>query len=243
MIAAEKNPFVEAIFAWLNRRMMRQHFHVHYLRGQNHLNALDPSVPIIFYGNHSNWWDGLLAFHLSRDVFHFDGILMMDVKQMTKYRFFRWIGAFSVDQENKHEAKLSLEYAAKELRARRRVLWIYPQGVMLPNDTRPLVFYHGLTRLVEMLGRVQLIPITHRYEFLSEQRPEAFSSVGRVRLIEAENTFEPKFLTEELEKVVTFVLYALRDDIINQRFDGFVPTVRGANSTNVRYDKFRGKHS
>ena len=240
MIEACKLKRVESVFAWINRGMLRKHFFAHHLRGRHQLDSVNLSEPVIFYSNHSCWWDGLLAFHLSHDVFRLDGVLMMDVQQLQKYRFFRWIGAFSVDRENREEALVSIEYAVAQLQVHHRVLWMYPQGVMLPNDVRPLVFYPGLLHIAKRLPSVQLIPVVHHYEFLGEQRPEAFSSIGRVVRIEPGNELDPKSLTREFQERLTFELNTLRDDVIMRRFETFTPTLRGKHSINIAYDHARG---
>lgn len=239
MIEARKSKTVVKLFAGMIRRMLAKHFYAHHLRGKDRLLAIDPKIPVIFYANHSAWWDGFLAFHLCHDVFKRDGVLMMDVKQLRKYRFFRWIGAFSVNQEDGKAAMQSIEYAVKQLQVEHRILWVYPQGILLPNDRRPMVFYHGISHIVKRLGCVQLIPIVHRYEFMGEQRPDVFSSIGPVQKIEVTGGFDPGTLTAELERRLTLELDSLRDDVAMCQFDGFEITLKGKSSTNIRYDSFR----
>ncbi len=239
MIQAQKIKPIESFFVWINRGMFKQHFYAHHLRGQETLKEVDSALPLIFYANHSSWWDGLLAFHLSHDIFRLDTILMMEEQQLKRYLFFRWIGAFSVDRENRQELAASIEYSVSELR-KRRALWIYPQGILLPNDIRPLAFYNGIAYIARNLGTVQLIPVVHRYEFLGEQRPEIFTSIGQLQKVEAGKSFDPKALTRELEKNMTLDLNVLREDVVAQCWHTFKTTIQGDSSTNVKYDRFRG---
>src|SRR5262249_11056728 len=46
--------------------------------------------PLIVYLNHPSWWDGYMAFVLNRIVLgdHFQGYLMMEEKELRRYRFF-----------------------------------------------------------------------------------------------------------------------------------------------------------
>lgn len=220
--------------------MFRRHFYAHHLRGYETLKQVDPGIPLIFYANHSSWWDGLLAFHLSHDIFGMDTLLMMEEKQLRRYLFFCWIGAFSVDRENLQDVTAAIEYAVSEIRGRRHVLWIYPQGILLPNDVRPLTFYNGAAYIARNLGTVQLIPVTHRYEFLGEQRPEIFTHIGPLQKVEAGKDFDPKALTRELEKNMTLDLNILREDVVAGRVHAFKTTLQGDRSTNVKYDRFRG---
>ena len=51
-----------------------------------------PDVPTLFVANHSNWWDGGLAFLVSRAL----GLrfrILMEARQLARYRFFLRIGA------------------------------------------------------------------------------------------------------------------------------------------------------
>ena len=178
MMPAKKHPRIERVMAAMNRRMLRHHFHGVHAGGIDHVAALDRTRPIILFGNHSCWWDGLMEFFFSADVFHLDAYLMMEERQLRRYGFFRWIGAFSVDRQSPRDAVRSIHYAASLFDRPGRILWIYPQGVMKPNDARPLEFFSGTARLIELLRDPQVLPVAHRYEFLMEQRPEAFSLFG-----------------------------------------------------------------
>jgi len=237
MIEARKNRVIEPVFAAINKIMLRRHFAGVHVSGLEHLGELDRSLPMVFYGNHSCWWDGLIEFFLSKEVLRVDQYLMMDEKQMAKYKFFRWIGAFSVNRENAREAYLSVQYAASLLRQPNRVLWIYPQGVMKPNDARPLRFYAGTAHIVESLKRVQLIPIAHRYEFVMHQRPEAFVSIGPAEVVETVDSRER--LIRRLETNLTRLLDELKHNVTSQQLEQFSTVLAGKRSTNEAYDRFK----
>ena len=237
MIKASKRTGIETIFAAINRAMLRRHFHALHVAGTDHVASLDRSLPIIFIGNHSSWWDGLLEFYFSHDLFGVDAFLMMEEKQMRRYKFFRWIGAFSVDRDIPREGVISLQYAASLFNRPNRVLWIYPQGTMRPNDYRPLGFYTGAGRLVQMLGKTQIVPVVHRYEFLMEQRPESFTTFGSP--IPADGANDPKELTRLLEERVTLMLDQLRSRVVQGETGEFTRVLSGKASTNVLYDTVR----
>ena len=235
MIAAAKNPVVEKLFARINRAMVRRHFHALHLSGEPA--SLDRAVPIIIYGNHSCWWDGLIEFLLSRDIFGFDAYLMMDEEQMSRYRFFRWIGAFSVNRSSRREAVASLRYAADLFSRPGRALWIYPQGVMLPNDVRPLKFETGIARLLEMVPRAQVVAVAHRYEFLHHQRPEAFIKFGPVRMVG--RLPRGRDLLPELEQELTNLLDGLKGEIVTGDLSAYRTILSGRSSTNETWDRVR----
>jgi hypothetical protein len=237
MIPAEKSAAIGRVFATINRRMIRRHFHAVHVRGAENILDLDRSCPIILYGNHSNWWDGLLEFYFSADLFHLDAYLMMEERQMARYRFFRWIGAFSVAPESPRSAVESIRYAAGLFDRPNRALWIYPQGIMRPNDARPLAFFRGTARIVQLLGSAQMVPVAHRFEFLKEQRPEVFTVFGESETVNA--PFDPKELTERLERRTVALLDDLRCCVSSEYLGLFTTVLTGRLSTNVLYDLVR----
>jgi len=240
MIEARKQRVLEGLFALYTRRLLRSHFSALRLQGGERVNGLDRSMPLILFGNHSCWWDGLIEFYLAKKVFSLNPYLMMEEKQLKKYLFFRRFGAFSVNRQSPRESLASIQYAVGLFREPNRVLIMYPQGVMKPNDARPLGFSSGIGRITAALGKVHLIPIAHRYEFLTDQRPEALVAVGEPLLIE--DAQEPKRLTVRLEAVVTELLDSLRSTIVSGRFGAFMTVLTGKASTSTRYDGARILH-
>jgi 1-acyl-sn-glycerol-3-phosphate acyltransferase len=238
MIEASKHRLLEWAFSAINRSMLCRAFHSLRVQGADHLRRLDRTRPVVVFANHSSWWDGLIEFYLSREVFRFDAYLIMDQEQMWRYSFFRWIGAFSVNRQSPREAVRSLQYAVELFDRPNRLLWIYPQGVMRPNDSRPLNFEGGVAWIAQHLENPQLLPLAHRYEFLRDQRPEAFLSFGPMVSVPAKT--DPKTAARELESVLTEQLDCLRKAIAEERFDGFEVVLQGNRSTNAIYDSARG---
>jgi chlorobactene lauroyltransferase len=239
MIRADRKRPFEILFSAYNTGMLRKHFSALRMAGIEHADALDRSRPVVIYGNHSCWWDGLIEYFLSREILHLEPFLMMDEAQMSRYRFFRWIGAFSVNRAVPREAALSLRYAISLFTRPGRVLWIYPQGVMRPNDVRPLEFEHGLALIARKLPGAQILPIAHRYEFVREQRPDAFISLGPPAAFR--NETEVEVLTHDLQMTLTGQLDALRAAIAAERFESFRTILEGRGSTNRNYDRVRMK--
>jgi 1-acyl-sn-glycerol-3-phosphate acyltransferase len=234
MIKANKNELIERFFSIYTRSALRKHFNSIQICGEeNFLNR--SSNPAIIYSNHSNWWDGLIAFYLSRSRWNIDAYLMMDEEQMNKYAFFRWIGAFSVNRSIPNEAMESINYAVSLLKNKNAVLWIYPQGLMQPNDYRPIKFFSGVSRIIEKMDGVELIPMTLRYEFLLEQRPDVFVQIGKVKFFQKPE--EIRELTAELQTQLVSDLELLKARVISGTLDGFKVILQGKSSTNKAIDK------
>jgi chlorobactene lauroyltransferase len=238
MITSSKNRLIERILAGINRRMLRRHFHAVHLLGHHHCETLDRSVPMILYANHSCWWDGLIEFFLTHDVIGTDAFLMMEEEQLQRYRFFTRIGAFSVRHGTGRSLMDSITYASQLFERPNRMLCIYPQGELLPNDLRPLRFQSGITSILDRLPQAQLVPLAHRYEFAGEQKPEVFLSIGApVHLYAGEQRIP---IRRALEETLTHLLDDLRCAISSRTYNQHaLCLLRGRASSNVRYDRAR----
>lgn len=237
LIKAAKYSQVEQVFAAINRRMLKSHFHQIWAKDFLVLKELDRQQPVIFYANHSNWWDGLIVFYICRDLLKLDGYLMMLARQLRKYSFFRWIGAFSVDRDSPISAFRSLQYAASLLNEGkpRRSVWIFPQGELLPNDVRPLTFLRGLGWLVENVPQAQVVAVTFRYEFMQEQLPEVFLSFQR-RNLTKDLGDEQSFITS-CQNDLTQQLDQLKELVVQQQLREFEPILAGRTSLNMLYER------
>ncbi len=239
MIKARKNKIFESLFSFYNTRLLKKHFFRIMISGEENLLLRSKESPVILFANHSNWWDGLVAFYLSKKLWNIDAYVMMDIEQMQKYRFFKWLGAFSVNRNSPKEAMESVEYSVSLLHNSNRVLWIFPQGLMQPNDFRPIVFYNGISKITQKLGNVNLIPVAFRYEFLMEQRPEILISIGKAKTLKAQE--DSRELTRTLNNELVRELDALKNKMINSETDGFKTILLGRQSRNKTVDKIYGK--
>lgn len=221
MITARKSVAFQKLFALYNRNLIMRRFDGLRARGLTALTKrCRDEAPLIIYCNHSSWWDGLVAFHVSQAC-ALDSYAMMEERQLRKYSFHRRLGAFSVVRNDAREALRSIDYAASLLRGTHRVLWIFPQGQTAPNDARPLKFFTGVARIIKRLGMVDAVPLAMRYEFLEEFRPEIFLRVGVPQRIIVGHDFKPKQLTADLEHKLTQTLDALRGDILARDFAAY----------------------
>lgn len=220
MIPARKSEWFERAFAIYNRNLIARRFEGLRVAGLEHLRGRSRGVPLVLYANHSSWWDGLVAFQVGRAC-GLEQYAMMEERQLRQYPFHRRLGAFGVVRENARDALRSVEYAAKLLTATSRVLWIFPQGETLPNDSRPLVLYNGAARIIERTGLADAAPVAIRYEFLDDYRPEAFLKIAPPCRVAVEADFNAKCLTTIFAERLTSTLDELRADIIARDFTGY----------------------
>ncbi len=205
MLEAKKSKWFQKIFSAYNRNLLRRRFNAFKVSGIDNLQNL----PIVVYANHSSWWDGLVAFQLCREA-NADIYAMMEEKQVLQYPFHRKIGAFSVVRENPRDAVKAINYAAGLLKEK-RLVWIFPQGEILPNDVRPIDFFNGVSRIVEKSEQCFTAPIAIRYEFAGEWKPEVLVKIGEPKIIS--KPFNAKGLTKQFAENLTQTLDELKSDI------------------------------
>ncbi len=241
MIETRKNPLLSRmIYALLVRPSLRGGFN----RVRMRRSAPLPDVPVIWCANHSSWWDGYLGMAANELRFKRDAYVMVEATQLARYGFFRWVGGFSVDRGDARSALDSLRYATNLLvTGPRRALLIFPQGTISANDARPLSFFAGIGHIARDIARASgacaLVPLALRYEFIGEQKPEAFISAGQPLLVDA--GARPKAVAAEAEAALTGELDQLRADVVGYRFDSFDDVLTGTLSINRLWDRVRGK--
>jgi chlorobactene lauroyltransferase len=234
VIRSQRSSMFETMFAMYVTRILKKHFFALHVSGEHFLEERDSSLPTVIYANHSNWWDGFVMLFFARRRWHIDSHLMMDVEQMRKYLFFKWLGVFSVDRQSPRGAAESIRHAVELLQGSGKILWIFPQGVLLPNDTRPMHLYTGLARIAQRLGRVNMLCMALRYEFGKEQRPEIyvrFSDPARI-----DGVPDAAALTGRLRDGLEQAVETLRQDVARGAVTEFAPAFRGKRSRNAMID-------
>jgi 1-acyl-sn-glycerol-3-phosphate acyltransferase len=223
MLRAKKSLWFERLFAFYNRNLLRRRFHSLKVGNLERLLGRHPrrKIPLLIYANHSSWWDGLVAFEISR-LSGLDAFVMMEEKHLKKLFLFRRLGAFSIVRENPRQAAVSISYAADLLgQGTNRALWIFPQGEIRRQDARPLGFYHGAARIIEKLEKCEALPLAIRFEFTGEFKPEIFARIGAPEALEPDENFNAKQLTKRLETNLTQLLDVLKEDVLANNLDNY----------------------
>ncbi len=240
MIPARKFPLGEWLVTHhLIERSIRKNFDRVHFRMRSPYTAEQRRLPMIICANHSSWWDGYMAVLIEKHL-DIDGYLMMEEAQLSRYFFFRWAGCFSVDRRDARSAMASVQYAAQLLKQRAgRMVWLFPQGEIRPNDYRPLTFFSGAAHLARQTCPALLYPLAIRIEYLAEQHPDLFMSMGEPLLVtsaEVDRAGFNKTCTRELEQRVTRELDQLHDDVTASNLATFTLLLRGKTSTNRIFD-------
>ena len=177
MIAANKNDILDSLLFIYFRRMVRRSFHTVAGRGLERLRQLPNDRPVLLFCNHTNWWDGLVLYLLTRQMPHKAVYCMMEEKQLKHYRFFTWLGAFSVDLSSPLRSAASIRYAQRLLQKNETAIWIFPQG-KLCRQNEPMEIKPGTDYLALNTPHALLVPVALRYEFFREDRPNVLIEIG-----------------------------------------------------------------
>jgi len=210
MIEARKIRWLERLFVWEVRRVMRRRFYGVYVRGLPQLERASASPrPLIVCTNHSNWWDGfsaalLLPFFSGRRLY-----LAQSEELLKLYRPLRWLGSFGLDI---HGSPLAgTRYALRLLGDPRNGLWIFPQGALLPQWV-PIAVKPGALWLARQSGAV-VLPVAFRYEWMVESRPSLFIHCGEA--------LEPEVSDMRLTQILQGLFDALGPTLVPVNLSGY----------------------
>jgi 1-acyl-sn-glycerol-3-phosphate acyltransferase len=234
-----------AVSPWFNKQfdrynrwfLLRRYFHYIGRIGSIHQERGRPTLYIM---NHSSWWDGLLVFHAIRREESGTHYMMMDEQQLKRFRFFRKLGAFSIDKSTTKGIARALTYTQELLRQGERV-WIFPQGDIQHLYQRPIRFQTGVGKILGQSPHTQVIPVTLLYQWGLHQKAEATFWIGEPlrlewsRLTRQEIT---RYLEVRMEKQLDDHQSLLLAQPVGT-YNGLVPIWKGSPSTSDRYDSVR----
>lgn len=192
------------------------------------------SEPLILCCTHTSWWDAPVTVALSIRHFGFDGRGMMEYRQLRRYRFFRSVGMFSVVREQPRSALQSLAYAAQELTGTSRVLWMFPQGQLIPQHVRPIVAEPGIALLVKKLGSVRIACLGLHYDMTHAERPSVWARIDRVESVSW--TGQAEKIKEGVSHRLTALADQIADDVAVGRSDDYAEIFRSRPTLIERYD-------
>jgi 1-acyl-sn-glycerol-3-phosphate acyltransferase len=186
------------LFSMIARRRLRRAFRAVRMMHVEGLRSV-PAGPLVIYLNHPSWWDPIVCAELARRLLpgrkHRAPI---STESLKRYRFFRHIGMFPVDQNSPRGAAQFLRGAQAILDAG-GVLWVTAEGHFTDPRTRPTHLASGLGALLHRTANVTVIPLAVEYTFWNQRLPEVLLNVGEpFRVTHGEERSTAKW-TEALE--------------------------------------------
>lgn len=219
LLTAQHRPLFQSAFTAYAAWLVRRRFHALWVRG----NLPDTEAPLVVTSQHVAWWDPLVLLLLRRDWWpRGQYFVMMDQKNLASMKFFRWVGAFGIDRTRRAGVVSAVKYAVSMSTIPRARIVIFPQGRQRPMDRRPLDCQPGASWIARR-ARAQFVPMALRYEFLEDQHPDLFVSIGAP-------CDAPLDDPAAVETAITREADALRDDVHAGRLESFTRLLRGAGS-------------
>jgi 1-acyl-sn-glycerol-3-phosphate acyltransferase len=200
--------------------------------------AWDRSIPTLCIANHTNWWDGFLAFLVGRQL-GLSNYVLMDAAQLDRYPAFRLVGALPLHRESNRAAHRDL-LAARTCLGPGAAVWMFPQGGRRPQGERPSSLARGAAEIaVAHAAPLRICAVAFRYVYLSEQLPEAFAWIGRPWVLEPGRYSQRRTLMPLLQRDLLGAVDALDAVLRTERLSGFATIVEGRLSINKRVDRLR----
>lgn len=219
---AKDVPFWHVIAQYVFGKMVRARFHSLMYKGIENLEKRDKTKATIFYVNHSNWWDGIMAYTIVRHIFK--GKLRLMIEEMNRFPLFQYIGCFPINKKTAQDAMKSLKYAVTTLDKPDIYFWLFAEGIIRPPRNRNKKFQTGIAYLIEnavkKYGGVNVAPISVDYSFLRQDKPEVIVEIGEVQTF-YEFKQDRKEFCEKLGHSFEQFCEAQQKQISEGNFDGY----------------------
>ncbi len=236
MIYPDHKKWADFIFKPYLYRLFKHHFHSIILLDEQPV--VDEQLPVLLLPNHSSWWDGFFVYLVNEKFLHRRPYLMMLEEQLSQNRFFRHVGAYSINPASSAEMKRSLRFTLDLFQPKDagRLICIFPQGELQAWHKRPIEFRRGIEFLLKRIPLpVQVLLLGIRIEFLNEQYPQVFFQFSPLQWVDSFGAFSVKHLAGSMNDL----LNDLQQRIAEQEKGPLI--FRGRRSINERMQIFSGK--
>ncbi|MCB2212611.1 lysophospholipid acyltransferase family protein [bacterium] len=199
MIKPKPANWAEKLFARYLRGSLRRHFHAVRLHGS--LPELRNNVPVLLLPNHGTWWDGFFVHVLNRLFLRRRLYVMMLAEQLRQYPFFRKLGAYGFDPDDRADVLTTLRFTRDLLEDDRQAcVTIFPQGELTPVERRPLGFRPGAGWLIRRCKRpLNVLPLAMRVDQLGDEYPVVSLSFGEPMFVDAHESISDSDLEAAVE--------------------------------------------
>jgi len=211
--------------------------------GPGHATAVPGPQSTLFVANHSNWWDGFLAYLVGAGLgLHFQ--VLMEAKNLDRYWMFRWVGALPLHRGQPARGYADLARAAVTLARPATGLWVFPQGDRRPPAEPVRGCQTGAAHLaLSVPGPIRIWPVAFRYAYRGEQIPEAFAWLGKPWARDpgpAPGSRDARReLTQQIEDRLRETVAALDARLAGEQLGEFALLLPGRLSINKRLDRVR----
>ena len=212
--------------------------HFHALRlAKPSVTSFPAERPLVFYLNHTGWWDPITAFLLARKVVpgrH--PFAPIDRAALDRYPLLERVGLFGVDRTPRG-AKAFVETSRAVVARPDASLWLTPEGRFRDPRARPIAFEPGLGHLASR-AEALFVPVAIEYRFWSEKLPEILALIGDP-IDTGEASREPAAWTDRFERALEETLDRLRPDVESRDPRRFETILSGKSGVAPAYDLLR----
>lgn len=227
------------MFTVYSGRYVRRRFHSFRVL-RNGFPPPDCARPLVIYLNHAGWWDPLICLLLARRFFPSrSSFAPMDGAMLRRYRFFRHLGFFGLDQEKSRGAVTFVRMAQVILASSANALWLTPQGRFMDVRERPLRLQNGLGLLACRKPDVMFVPLAIEYSFWTEPNPEALVAFGEPIVPSASPARTEVEWTQTLSDALEFSQDELAARSCRRDPADWLTLDRGRSGVNAFYDAWR----
>lgn len=177
MIKANEKYWARLVFYAYLEKLLKKNFSHFY--AVNEINFPKNVSQILVTPNHFSWWDGFFIDYILRKETNYKIKLMMLEEQLKQYWFFRYVGAFSINIENKISIKNSMNYTVKLMNKKENCVVVYPQGKIEPFQKRPLDIKEGIKLILKNKLDAKIVTIGFKIDYANEQKPFVAVRIGQ----------------------------------------------------------------
>lgn len=176
MIEAKHNILADKIFNIYITRLLKKYFSHFYLLGD--IPQINTNEKILITPNHISWWDGFFIYFVAKKILNRKIHVLMLEDQLKKYWFFKYVGAFSINLQNKYSMIQSIKYTRKILDSSSNFVVFYPQGEIQPFEQNPIKLKEGIKLVIKNIDDVSVLPVLFKIQYGNEKLPDIFMKFG-----------------------------------------------------------------
>lgn len=203
-------------------RMLENRFFSLKYKGIENYSKINPDAPLVVFAPHCNWWDGIVGYNMCQRVLK-DREFRIMVEELNRFPILRHCGCFSINKKSAQASMTALKYAIDEIGDTNKMLYIFPQGIIMPPNYRPINLQTGLAyiaqKAIDKFGAVNLLPFAVNYMFLRADRPEVFVDINEPIVLTGKN--DRKELTHKLETALTMACDKQFHDLSTGNLEGY----------------------
>ena len=139
--------------------------------------GVDENRSLMVTPNHFSWWDGFFADYLMKKFINRTPYAMMLERQLKRYRFFRYTGAFSIRPSSASSVIESLRYSSEILTEPGNYLIFYPQGEIQLYETDYISLKSGLKYIAER-SEFDVLIISFKIFYNENKKPSVCCRFG-----------------------------------------------------------------